>query len=713
MNTEQRIDELLSQMTLAEKIGQMNQIQAPLSPDETVFQMLREGKIGSFIMATTAHAGNDVTDNANANLLRELQRVAVEESRLGIPVIYGRDVIHGHNTVLPIPLATAASFDDALVTKCYRHVAREAARDGVQWTFAPMLDTSRDPRWGRCIESAGEDPYLASRMAKAVVNGFQGDDLTAEDSIAACAKHYIGYGASEGGRDYHRTEISDYTLRNYYVPPFRAAVEAGVQTVMSSFNEISGQPVTSSRYLLHDLLKEELGFDGFIISDWDAISQLTLQGVAEDAKRAAELACNASLDMDMVDKCYIQHLEALVQEGRVDIAVIDEAVRRILRVKFRLGLFEKPYIPAYQVDQAAHAEDARALAAASMVLLKNRNNVLPLSRDGKIALIGDMVFDKENMLGSWCLDGRPQDVTSIHEGMSEYLPAGHLLSTTSQRMDDQLFASKRADVTVVCIGESRRVTGEANSVAHLEVGAREIELVKRARMFGKPVVAVLTYGRPVALEELEPYCDAILYAWHAGTEAGGAIADILFGKVNPSAKLPMTLPRVTGQVPLYYNAAPPSRYVNGYYDKCPLGTNYHDCDGSPMYPFGYGLGYATCEMQDMTIDETEKTISDLEGGDEFRITFTLSNLSDIAGDEVVQVYVRDMVASMTRPKRELKGYRKVHLDAHEKTTVTLTLDYKSLGFYNAHGVFVVEPGSFEIYVGRDCYADKAFTVSVK
>ncbi len=712
MNIEARIEEILSKMTLEEKIGQLNQIPSPTTPNEEIFEQIRQGKVGSFIMASTAHAGNDMTESADAKLLHELQRIAVEESRLGIPIIFGRDVIHGHNTVLPIPLATAASFDEALVKQNYRCVAREAARDGIQWTFAPMLDTSRDPRWGRCIESAGEDPYLASRMARAVVEGFQSDDLTQEDAIAACAKHYIGYGASEGGRDYHKAEISDYTLRNYYVPPFKAAVDSGVQTVMSSFNEIAGQPVTSSRYLLTDLLRGELGFDGFVISDWHAVVQLIRQGVAEDAKHAAELALNAGTDMDMVDKAYIHHLTALVEEGRVDIATIDESVRRILRVKLRLGLFETPYVPKYLVDYEAHQAKARQLAAASMVLLKNENHVLPLSRDGKVAVIGEMADDRENLLGSWCLDGKPEDVISIREGMAQYLSPEHLLYTSSPSVDDGLLLCHRADAVVVCLGESRKVTGEANSLAHIEISARQIELVKRARMHGKPVVAVLCYGRPVALEELEPYCDAMLYAWHAGTQAGAAVADILFGTVNPSAKLPMTLPRCTGQIPLYYNVPSSGRDVNGYYKELFVGVNYHDCSGSPMYPFGYGLSYSEFILSDIRTDRAEISQAELKAGARITITACLENTSELAGDEVVQLYIHDQLASMTRPMRELKGYRKVHLDPHGKCEVTLTLGYEELGFYRADGVYCVEAGAFELYVGRDCYAPLAATIRV-
>ncbi len=712
-NIEEKIEALLSEMTLAEKIGQLNQIQAPLSADEDVFEQLRQGKIGSFIMANTAHAGNDVTDNADAALLHELQRIAVEESRLGIPVIFGRDVIHGHNTVLPIPLATAASFDDKMVKTCYGDVAREAARDGIQWTFAPMLDTSRDPRWGRCIESAGEDPYLASHMARAIVEGFQGDDPTAEDRVAACAKHYIGYGASEGGRDYHKSEISDYALRNCYLPPFKAAVKSGVATVMSSFNEISGQPVTSSHYLLTEVLKEELGFDGYIISDWNAIVQLTLQGVAADGKHAAELAINAGLDMDMVDGCYIHYLETLVQEGKVDIATIDESVRRILRIKFRFGLFDQPYIPRYQIDYDRHHRDARQLAAESMVLLKNADDVLPLQKTGKIALIGDMADERENLLGSWCLDGRDEDVTSIRAALASCLPAGKLLYTVSHAVEDQLLLCNGADVVVVCIGESRKVTGEANSLAHLEVGERYLELVKRAKIYGKPVVAVLCYGRPVALEALEPYCDAMLYAWHAGTEAGCAVADILTGAVNPSGHLPMTLPRCTGQIPLYYNAPPGSRHVNGYYDRLPVGTNYHDCDGSPMYPFGYGLSYSAFLIDAVSVDAQVISSDALKAGEVFTVTADITNTSETIGCEVVQLYIRDKLATMTRPMRELKAYERVTVPPHATVRVTMTLGYEELGFYGAKGTYVVEAGDFDVFVGQNALAPRAFTITVK
>ena len=417
-NIESRINELLGRMSIKEKIGQLNQISSPLKPDEDIFRKIRNGEIGSFLMATTALAGNDDSDTANAELLNEMQRIAVEESPNGIPIIFGRDVIHGHNTVFPIPLAMTASFNPELIEKCYRDTAREAARDGVHWSFTPMLDVSRDPRWGRCVEGPGEDPFCGAQLAKAVVKGFQGDDLSEPENLVACAKHYIGYGASEGGRDYHHTEITDNSLRNYYLNAFRAAVN-GVQTVMNSFNEIGGEPTVSSRYLLTDILRGELGFDGFVVADYNAVVQQIAEGTAADETEAAVKALNAGIDMDMVDECYTGTLEKSIENGDVSLETLDEAVRRILRVKLRAGLFENPYIPKIKIDKAAHDSDARALAAESIVLLKNENGILPLSKNARLAFIGPMIREKATQLGSWSLDGKPSDVVSIIDGVNK------------------------------------------------------------------------------------------------------------------------------------------------------------------------------------------------------------------------------------------------------------------------------------------------------
>ncbi len=714
-DVEKRVEELLAKMTLAEKIGQLNQISSPKSYHEGIAKKIRNGQIGSFIMATTAHAGNDDTESVEAKFLNELQRIAVEETRLGIPVIFGRDVIHGHRTVFPVPIATAASFDEELVKTCYRDVAKEAARDGVHWTFSPMLDMSRDPRWGRCVEGPGEDPYLGAQMGKATVEGFQGEDLSKEDCIAACAKHYIGYGASEGGRDYHRTEISDFSLRNYYLPAFKATVDCGVQTVMSAFCEISGQPASSSRYLLTDVLKEELGFDGFVVSDWTAIPQIKNQGVAANDKEATEQCFNAGLDMDMVDECYLKYLETLIQEGRVSEAQLDDSVRRILRVKFRLGLFENPYIPQYKVDYASHRAHARKMAAESMVLLKNDNHILPLAKDASVTLMGPYANEKANLMGTWALDGKAEDVVSVYEGIQATVPECSVKYNPCA-LDDEavwgmMYGAYRGDYAVVCLGESRFVTGEANSVAKIELNQRFIDLVKAVRQKKKPVIAVLFYGRPVSLEEIEPYCDAILWCWHPGTEGGTAVADVLFGNENPGGKLPMTLPRSTGQIPLYYNVTPASRTVDGYY-KLQNCRNYHDCPGSPMYPFGYGLSYSEFQMDNVQVKEAEMSLADLQQGKCFEFSLDLTNLSEIDGNEVVQLYVRDVVASLSRPIRELKRYQKVFLSGKEQKQVKFEVGYDALGFYRGDGKFAVEPGEFQIYIGNNCYADRCITVRV-
>ena len=706
---EKRIEELISQMTVKEKVGQLNQIYNPIEDDETIFSMLRRGEIGAFLMANSAHAGHEKTRLTSIEFLHKLQRIAVEESRLGIPVLYGRDVIHGHNTVLPVPLALAASFHEKLVKECYRDVAREAARDGIQWTYAPMLDIARDPRWGRCIESPGEDPYVGMQMAKAVTEGFQGDDPAAEDSVAACAKHYIGYGAAEGGRDYHKCEITDYTLRNYYLRAFRSAVESGVQTVMNSFNEIGGQPVASSRYLLTDVLKKELGFDGFVVSDWAAVQQLIDQGVAEDRKAAAKSALCAGLDMDMVDNCYIDCIEALVNEGKIRMETLDESVRRVLRVKFRLGLFQKPYIPNYFIDRRAHEKRARELAADCMVLLKNNGHVLPLSKDSRVALIGPMAKERASLLGSWSLDGEETDVVSLYDGMCAAAGMDKIEVSPNDLYDEGLMHIACADAAVLCLGESQRVTGEANSLACIEVPAEQLNLAKRARRAGKPVVAVMCFGRPVAMEELEPYCDAILYAWHPGTQAGNAVADVLYGAVNPCGKLPMTMPRTTGQIPIYYNTPSSGRPVNGYYGQQGC---YHDYPGTPLYPFGYGLSYTTFCYENCRIEQTNLSLEELKGGKTFTIDIDVCNTGELDGKEIVELYIRDRTASMTRPLRELKGYRKILIKAGEKQTVRFEIGFDDLAFYNAQKAFVVEKGIFELYIGKDCYAAKTAELTV-
>ncbi len=704
---EKRIDDLMSQMTLKEKIGQLNQISAT-TETEALPEQIRNGSVGSLIMAGTCFAGSEEGSIGSVKYYENLQRIAIEESRLGIPLIFGRDVIHGHHTVFPVPLAMAASFDDGLIKTAYRDTAREAALDHVHWAFTPMLDLSRDPRWGRCIEGPGEDSYLGTRMAKAIVEGLQGDDLSAEDCIAACAKHYIGYGASEAGRDYYHTEISESALYNFYLPAFRAAVRSGVQTVMNSFNEINGQPVASSKHLLTDVLRGELGFNGFVISDWGAIRQLINHGVAADDKQAAELAFNAGLDMDMVDRCYINYLEQLIGEGKISTETLDVSVRNVLRVKFKLGLFEHPYAPHYKIDKAMHLEHARTLAAECMVLLKNNNNVLPLSPDEKIALAGPMAAIQESHLGAWCLDGEISEISTIENAMKQY-GGENVVMHHAWLPDRQLISPWQHDTYVLCLGESRLMSGENHCLADIRVPDYQIEFARRAKMEHKKVVAVLCFARPVALQELEPYCDAILYAWHSGTEAGNAIADVLYGKVNPGGKLPMTLPRATGQIPIYYNHMPAARVCNGYYGQ---GRNYHDLPGSPMYPFGFGLSYTDFALQDIKVLQNTIGIRDLLNGKSFTVTATVKNIGRAAGHETVQLYIRDEIASMVRPMRELKGYQKVYLNPGESCLVEFNLGFEELSFFNAECKQVIESGNFTVYLGTDCKTKNALKITV-
>lgn len=709
MDIENKIDALLAEMSLAEKLGQLNQLGTPVAKDvETFRTKIREGEIGSVLMAVSATAGNDAQGAIDVPFYDELQRIAVEESRLGIPLLFGRDVIHGHHTVYPIPLALAASFDNDMIEKCYRNIASEAANEAIHWSFTPMLDVSRDPRWGRCVEGPGEDPYVGEQMARSVVRGLQGNDLSAPESIVACAKHYIGYGASEGGRDYHHTEIVDHSLRNYYLRAFKSAIDSGVQTVMNSFNEIGGQPTVSSRYLLTDVLRNELGFDGFVIADYNSVIQQIAEGTATDEKDAAEQAINAGVDMDMVDECFVKHLESSVADGAVTMNTIDEAVRRILRVKFRAGLFENPYSKKNDIDKQEHDRDARTISSESIVLLKNQNGILPLRKNARIALMGPMAEEKTTMLGSWALDGKAEDVVSIAEGLKAGLNGGKVYHKDNCLTDEQLMNIRFADATVVAIGESRAVTGEYNSVASIEVRQEHIDLLRRAKRAGKPVIAILCYGRPVALEELEPYCDAILYAWHLGTQAGNAIADVLFGDVNPSGKLPMTLPRMTGQIPLYYNAPASTHEVNGYYGQ---GRSYHDCPCTPMYPFGYGLSYTEFAFENLRVSQTEIPLENLLAGEKIKVIVTVGNIGKADGEEIVQLYIRDKVATFVRPLRELKGYKKVAIEGGKSETVTLEIGAGELSYYCGK-VRTVEKGTFEIYVGNSCYAPLAATIRV-
>jgi len=705
--------ELISKMTLREKIGQLNQITiTPYTNDmEKLYEMIRNGEVGSIILASSATAGNDPQGHVNVDLYNNLQKIAVKESRMGIPMIYGRDVIHGHRTVYPLPLASAAAFNDELIEKCYRNIAEEAAADGIRWTFSPMLDLCHDPRWGRIVEGPGEDPYVGARMAKACVKGFQGDDLTNKRSVAACAKHYLGYGFSEGGKDYFRTEISDLTLQNYVLPAFRAAVDSGVATIMSSFNDINGIPVSGSKKYLTDILRGQLGFNGFVVSDWGAVEQQIPMGFAENRRDAAKKAIGAGLDLDMCTKCYLENLESLVEDGEVSMETVDTAVERILSVKLALGLFECPYGERFDYDKEKHLKDARELAAESMVLLKN-NGVLPLKKDANIALFGPFVNERRSLLGTWSLDGDENATPTIYEAMSNAIKGGKLIAKdTLGLFDNTEYLSDGADIIVLALGESHWTTGEHHSVSDISLYNSQIELIRKMKSTGKKVVGVFFCGRPMALEGVVENLDAVLYAWHSGSETANAVCDILFGCTVPSGKTPVTFPRKATHIPLYYNITASSHPVNGYYGDHPQ-DNYTDSIATPLYPFGFGLSYTNFEYGNLKVERNEISLEVLKEGSTFNISIDVSNIGQYDGKEIVQLYVRDKVASLMRPMRELKGYKKIFIKQNEKHTVEFNISFDKLGFYNENGEYVVEKGEFEIYVGENCLTTNKILIRV-
>jgi len=713
---ELKIDELLSRMTLREKIGQLVQVSAPIdgAGKERLKNRVRNGSVGSVILAFSSTAGNDAQRDTEVEVYNELQRVAVEESRMGIPVIFGRDVIHGHRTVMPIPLASAGSFNPELVEECYTCVAKEAANDGVQWAFSPMVDVCHDPRWGRIIEGPGEDPYLASVMSRAIVKGFQGEDYSQKDRIAACVKHYLGYGASEGGRDYHRTELSDYSLYNLILPPFRAAVDAGVATVMSSFNDINGQPVTSSKKYLTDLLRGYLGFNGFVVSDWAALANLRRQGVAETEAECAAMALRAGLDMDMVDDYYFNHLAALVNSGEVPEALVDNAVRNVLRVKLSKGLFENPYTRKGEYDRGQHLRKAYELAAESMVLLKNDNHILPLAKTAKIALAGPLKQERRALLGSWVLDGKEEETQHFYEALQNALGGceGTVICNTDDLADDaaeKVFA--QSDVIVLALGESHLVSGERHSLADIALTEHQVSLARRAHNTGKPVIGVVFCGRPLALQSAEPYLDAILCAWHCGSETAAVAADLLLGDLVPNGKTAITFLKTTGHIPLYYNATSGALANNGYYGQHPEDC-YLDIPAQPMYPFGYGLSYTRFTCSPIHCEKTDMAWQELKAGACFRLSVTLCNTGAYDGKETVQLYIRDKVASVMRPIRELKAFQKVFLSAGDHCRIDFSVGYDQLGFYRENGEYVVEPGAFEIYIGDHCLTDNCLSIQI-
>jgi beta-glucosidase len=694
------VERLLARMTLEEKLGQLTQRPGDLVDGEPEVARageaeIRAGRVGSFLGVSGAAA------------TRRLQRIAVEESRLGIPLLFANDVIHGFRTIFPVPLGEAASFDPDAVRGAARIAATEAAAHGVHWTYAPMVDIARDPRWGRVVEGAGEDPFLGAAMAAAKVRGFQGDDLGEPNTVLATAKHFVAYGAAEGGRDYDVADLSERTLHEVYLPPFRAAVDAGVGAIMTAFNEIAGTPMHAHRGLVTDLLRGAWGFEGVVVSDFTGVRELLQHGVAADTADAARLALRAGVDVEMVSTTYRDHLPGLLRAGRIDRRAIDDAVRRVLAAKHRLGLFEDPYRYCDEARETAwtltpeHRRAARELAIESLVLLRNAGGVLPIRRPaGTIAVIGPLADDPSVVLGSWAGAGRDEDAITPLAGIRAAAGPGtrvlHARGAGIEDPDTSGFAeaaraARGADAVVMFLGEHPSMSAEAGSRASLDLPGAQPALARAVVAAGKPTVVVLLNGRPLSIAWLDEHVPAILEAWYPGIEAGPAIAQVLFGDRDPGGRLPVTFPRSVGQVPIYYghrNTGRPPHPDDKFTSK------YLDLPWIPLYPFGWGLGYTTFEYRGLALDRAMMTRAD-----SLTVRVRVANTGRRAGDEVVQLYVRDDVGSVTRPVKELRGFRRVRLEAGAETTVSFTLRARDLAFHDAAIRPVVEPGTFTVWVG--------------
>jgi beta-glucosidase len=729
---EQKIDALVARMTLEEKLGQLQQLGGDVGgkAEAALLELARKGLLGSTLGVRGAR---------NAN---ELQRAAVEGSRLKIPLIFGFDVIHGYRTIFPIPLGEAASWEPALAERSAYVAATEARAAGVQWTFAPMVDVARDARWGRIAEGAGEDAYLGSQMARARVRGFQGSDYSAPDRVAACAKHFAAYGAAESGRDYNTTDMSEQRLREVYLPPFKAAVDAGVATLMSAFNDLNGVPSSGNHFTLTKILRGEWGFDGFVVSDYTSVAEMIAHGYAADGADAARLSLTAGVDMEMVSRLYNQNGAALLTQGKLRMSDVDEAVRRILRVKFRAGLFDRPYVDeareAVVTLSAENLRAAREVAARSLVLLKNERETLPLDKQLRsIAVLGPLADDPRAILGSWSGDGRPQDAVTLLAGIKAKVsprtkvlyakgvgvegrgvtgnydapppaPSGAggtnvassadteaaRLATTPTSVNsiaEAVRVAREADMIVVAVGETAEMSGEAAARTSLDLPGRQLELLQAIQQTGKPYVVVLMNGRPLSINWVAENAPAILETWFSGTEGGAAIADVLFGDVNPGGHLPVTFPRAAGQEPLYYNHPSTGRPPSG--EK--YTSKYLDVPVAPLYEFGHGLSYTTFRLSNLRLSTPRITAA---GSVEASVD--VENTGRREGDEVVQLYIRDVAASRVRPVKELKGFKRVTLQPGEHRTLSFTLTPAELGFYNEAMRFVVEPGAFKVMAGR-------------
>jgi len=715
------IDDLMGKMTLEEKLGQLN---LPASGDiitgagsnNNIVDKIKAGQVGGLFNIKSAEK------------IRAVQQIAVEQSRLKIPLLFGMDVIHGYQTLFPIPLGMSCSWNMKLMEKSARLAAQEASADGICWTFSPMVDISRDPRWGRVSEGSGEDTYLGSEIAKAMVKGYQGDDLSKNNTILACVKHFALYGAPEAGRDYNTVDMSRIRMYNEYLPPYQAAVDAGVGTVMASFNEIDGIPATGNKWLLTDLLRKEWGFNGFVVTDYTGITEMIDHGMG-DLKQVSALALNAGVDMDMVSDGLLTTLGASLKEGKITQQQIDQACRRILEAKYKLGLFDDPYRycdvnrSKTEVFTPENRQVAREIAAQTFVLLKNDGQILPLQQNKTIALVGPLADNRENMPGTWSVAGDFPKSVSLLDGLKNalgneakilYAMGTNVVSDPAMDARISIFgkptkwdnrpqkeliaeavaAARKADVVVAAVGESAEMSGEASSRSDITLPENQKELLEALLATGKPVVMVLFTGRPLAISWEKANVPAILNVWFAGSEAGDAIADALFGKVNPSGKLTMTFPQNVGQVPIFYNHKNTGRPLaeGKWFSK--FRSNYLDVSNDPLYPFGYGLSYTSFDYKNLKLSSNE-----LNTTGELKVSVEVSNSGNYDGAEVVQLYLRDMVGTVTRPVKELKGFQKVFLKKGETRTVEFTLTEKDLRFYNSDLKFVSEPGDFKVFVG--------------
>ncbi|MCU0419660.1 MAG: beta-glucosidase BglX [Cyclobacteriaceae bacterium] len=717
---DQKIDSLLALMTLEEKIGQLNlpsagQFTTGQAQSSDIARKIEQGKVGGLFNIKSVAA------------IQEMQQLAVEKSRLKIPLLFGMDVIHGYESIFPIPLGLSCTWDMDAIEKSARVAAEEASADGINWTFSPMVDISRDPRWGRISEGSGEDPYLGSEIARAMVRGYQGNDLRLPNTILACTKHYALYGASEAGRDYNTVDMSRHRMYNEYFPPYKAAVEAGSASMMASFNEIDGIPATANQWLLTDVLRKQWGFQGFVVSDYTGVSEMIAHGIG-DLKEVSARAVDAGLDMDMVSEGLLTTLAQSVKEGKVTEQQITQACRRILEAKYKLGLFDDPYRYCDQerakkeVFSAANRAMAREIAAQSFVLLRNEGNMLPLKKQGTIALVGPLANSPVNMTGTWSVAARHAESVSVLQGLQNAVGAqGKIVYAKGANLDadavleanatlfgktlnrdsrsegtlreEALRVARGADVIVAALGESAEMSGEASSRVNIELPQTQKDLLKALLQTGKPVVLVLFTGRPLVLTWESKNVPAILNVWFGGSEAGDAIADVLFGQVNPSGKLTTTFPQHLGQVPIYYAHKNTGRPLTGpWFTK--FQSNYLDVPNEPLYPFGYGLSYTTFVYGDVQLSAAETIASD-----SITATIEVANTGTYDGAEVVQLYIRDVVASVTRPVKELKGFQKVFLKAGERKTVTFAITARELSFYNANLQWVAEPGQFEVQIG--------------